>query len=130
MRIECSTEAVETALCFAMCKTGLRPPVTLSIFDGLDDVSNAQWPSFLGVDTPCRTCLATLGSREELLQTSAGLVGSALLLFLLEVVPLLDQGVTHIPEMSIDWVSKRANENLSWTLADRSTSSTDAVMQA
>ena len=40
-------------------------------------------------------------------------IASDPLLFLLEEVPLLDQGVAHSSGMSICWVPKRANENLS-----------------
>jgi len=104
---------MESTSCFAMCKTGFRSPVRLGIFDGFDDVPDAQWPSFLAVNTPFRARLATPDFVKQLLEASAVCTASAPLLFLLEEVPLLDQGVAHSSEMSICWVPKRANENLS-----------------
>lgn len=101
-----------------MGQTGVRPPMRLSIFNRSDNVSGAQWPSFLTVDPPFRARLATLDFGKHLLKASAVFAVSLLLLFVLEDVPLLDQGVADISEMIVCRPPKRTNENLSWLSFD------------
>jgi hypothetical protein len=114
--IKGSTKAMESTLYSAMCQTGFRPPVRLSIFNGFNDVLYAKWLSFLAVNTPSRATSVALYLEKELSEASA-LVELFLTLLIVELVlellPYLDQVVIDAAQLGPCWVSKRSNRLLS-----------------